>query len=92
MKITKITYNCSPDSLGEISAESFVDAFENEIHAIERYQNTEVFITFNLATSSHLTAIASTRDDDAADYADIESYESEFKSLAERAFNAACAS
>lgn len=82
--LTAITYNCTPDSLGDVSQEDFVDLFENEFYA--KYGYASLTVTFDPAVRSGVTAWAS--DDYNAD-ADLESnWLAHIGRLAEKAFNA----
>lgn len=88
--LTAITYNCNPESLGDITPEDFVDAFEAEVVALPQYRNTLVEVTFK-NTRSHVATYAT-------DSLDVDNYESfddrlrtEFEQIAERTFNACLA-
>lgn len=89
--IAALTYNCNPESLGDIPPEAFVDAFENEVYAKPQYRETSVRVTFDTGRS-RLTSIATDEWDNAAAYALLDSpaLNDEIAYLAERAFNACC--
>jgi hypothetical protein len=84
--LTAITYNCNPESLGDVAPETFVDAFEAAVVARPKYRDLFVTVTFEPAASG-LTSIAS--DDTDADISHDAEIRDEFGRLAERAFEAA---
>ncbi len=49
--LTRITYNCDPDSLGDVDQTAFVEAFENEVYAAPNRREIAVTVTFNSAKS-----------------------------------------
>jgi hypothetical protein len=84
--LTRMTYNCTPDGLADVSQEAFVDALENEFAAAPLLRNCSLTVTFDLAHRSSVTSVAVT-DGDSNDPAD---YEELARGLAEKAFNACC--
>lgn len=46
--ITKLIYNCDPESLADVSQEAFVDAFEAEVYADPRMRAADITVTFEL--------------------------------------------
>ncbi len=68
MTVTRLAYNCPPDSLGEVPQEEFVDAFENEITAIPLLQSADVMVTFNPGLAGQAYSISFTGDYTLADY------------------------
>lgn len=82
MLVTKLVYNCTPDSLGRVSKADFVEAFEAEIYDRPWLRDASVEVTFNMALSSRLVSVAG--DDEANDrFDDIAANAS---AAAERAF------
>lgn len=77
--LTAITYNCNPDSLGDVTPEAFVDAFENEVYATPHRRNVSIRVTFYDSPSG----VTSATDDTDGDPA---SYHEEFTRYAERAW------
>lgn len=84
--LTKIIYNCNPESLGDMDASDFVTAFENEVRAKPLYRDLQIEVTFENGRSE-ATMISS---DDERDFSD-ELYE-EFDQFAEKAFAVVCES
>jgi hypothetical protein len=84
--IIRMTYNCTPDGLADVSQEAFVDALENEFAAVPQLRNCSLSVTFDLAHQSAVTSVAVTEgdSDDPADYQEMA------RGLADRAFNACC--
>ena len=82
--ITAVTYNCTPDSLADVSPEEFVDAFENEVRARPRWRDLAVEVTFDPAPVSGVIVFYS--DDWKADFSHYEEFRQEFRRFAERAF------
>jgi hypothetical protein len=87
--ITRIEYNCNPESLGEMDAAAFVDAFENECTARLNLQNADIEVTFK-AGKSQLVAISSDDQDDAENNAWREQWDDTIADIAEKAFTAIC--
>lgn len=87
--LTAITYNCDPESLGDVSQEEFVDAFENEIRVRPNYRELSVRVTFDPAIRSGVTEFAS--DDAQADLYREDEFREQFDRFAEKAFSALCA-
>jgi hypothetical protein len=85
--ITGIEYNCDPNSLGDISREAFVDAFEAAVAASPRFRNVTVRVTF-LASRSEVTKFTS--DDWESDISHEEEFREAFSRIAEKAFAATC--
>lgn len=84
--IRAITYNCTPDSLGDVSQEAFVDAFENEMRAKLSFGDISIEVTFDPATRSEVTKWSS--DDLDADSDLEDTFCEQIDRIAERAFNA----
>ena len=86
-ELIRLTYNCNPESLGEIAPEAFVDAFENEV--VAWHLQCAVTVTFNPGRSE-VTSVAFANGDES----DPAEYENEFnhlfKQLAEKAFRHCC--
>ena len=79
-----ITYNCDPESLGDVTPEAFVDAFENEVRAHRTtFRDLRVAVTFE-PTHSHVARAES--DDWEADIDRDAEIQDTFRTLAERAF------
>ncbi len=82
--LTGITYNCNPESLGDVSEAEFVEAFENEVMSVPRWRELAVKVTFD-AGVSEVTVFVS--DDWEADISHEPQLREEFACLAERAFS-----
>ena len=87
--LTAVTYNCDPESLGEVDQVDFVEAFENEVRVKSLYRDLSIRVTFTPGYASGLTAVAS--DDWESDLAFDAQFDAEFSQFAKRAF-AACRS
>ncbi len=83
--LTAITYNCSPETLDEISQTAFGEAFENDIRVKPIYRDVEVNVTFK-SGRSRVTNWCYNEDEP-----DMDFLHDEFAYLAERAFSACCA-
>lgn len=83
--LTKIVYNCNPESLDGIEQAAFVDAFENVVRAKPHYRDLEIEVTFNLGKSD-VEAFSS--DDYEADISHEPAFLDEFAYYAEKAFEA----
>ncbi len=84
--LTAITYNCDPESLGDVTPEAFSEAFENEVRVKPIYRDLAVTVTFD-AGASEVTKFAA--DDFEAALSREDEFRDEFAGFAEKAF-AAC--
>ncbi len=83
--LTKIVYNCSPDSLGGVSEDQFTEAMENAVYSVPSFGELDFSVTFKLAVKSEITSWSS--DDYDAD-ADLENtFREQFDQIAEGAWN-----
>jgi hypothetical protein len=83
--IVRLTYNCEPDSLGEIDQGAFVEALENEMMVDPRFRECTLYVTFETARSG-VTSIAVTDDDSA----DPDDYQERLTHFADHAFDHCC--
>lgn len=81
--LTKIVYNCNPESLDTVDQSAFVDAFEAEVRAIPRYVDLDIEVTFR-AGRSRLVSFSS---DAEMTYTEENALADEFAYIAEKAFN-----
>ena len=85
--LVQLTYNCDPESLGDVSQEAFNDAFENEI--VAKYPNCFVHVKHvKTKNKSGLTGMKIVDADNLDPNWDALS--EEVKKLAEKAFNYCC--
>lgn len=82
--IVRLTYNCDPESLGDIPQEDFVDALEAAFAARPRFRECALTVRFDTGLS-RVSGVAVT-DDDSDDPA---AYEDAVREIAEGAW-AAC--
>ena len=79
--IRRLSYNCDPESLADVSQADFAEAFENELTANPKFRECSVSVTFNVG-HSRIESIAA--DDgtstDPIDYAD-DIYEADKKAF-----------
>jgi len=85
--LTAIVYNCDPESLAEVDAAEFAEAFESEVRVRPSRRDLSVRVTFEPGRSG-LTTITS--DDPQDDLSYNEQIQEEFGNYAERAFRACC--
>ncbi len=83
--IRRMTYNCDPDSLGDVSQEAFVDAFENVVHADPRFRECDVTVTFTQAMTSNLVSMAI--DDESPESDPVRDYGQTVRDMADDAFS-----
>ncbi len=81
--LTSIKYNCNPDSLGDVSPEDFVTAFENEVRSRPEFADLAIEVTFEMG-ASEITTFGS--DDADADISHEAELQVRFDHFAERAF------
>lgn len=86
--LTAITYNCNPESLADVSQESFAEAFENEVRVKPIYRDLAINVTFDDAESG-ITAWSIASDNPDGDIDREGEFREEFRRFAEKAF-AAC--
>lgn len=81
--LTAITYNCNPESLGDVTEEAFAEAFENEVRCRPSYGELSVSVTFS-SGKSEVTEFSS--DDFDADVDLENTFREQFDRMAEKAF------
>ncbi len=85
MTITNLTYNCNPESLGDMTLSAFVDAFENEIVTMPLFRECRVCVTM-LPHPSELVEISGVDLPDDA----VSHFDKTILEAAERAFAHCC--
>ena len=84
MATRKLTYNCDPESLGDVSKENFAAAFNAACAADSDLRKFEIEATF-LSGASRITALD-------GDLGDPERYAVDVDNAVERAYRACCES
>lgn len=68
MHVTRLAYNCPPDTLGDVEQAAYADAFENEIAAVPLLRNADVRVTFDAGLAGKLAEVGFAGDHTDADY------------------------
>ena len=85
--LVRLTYNCDPTSLNEISQEDFADALENEFRVWN--QTAELNVTFRQGASA-ISSVGWTGEDYGPE--EYDALEEVMRRLGEEAFSACCRS
>jgi hypothetical protein len=82
-----VTYNCDPDSIGQVPQTTFAEAFENVVRVRPLYRNLRIAVTFTPGRS-WLTAIDYDEFSFDTDLERDAGIQEEFGGFAEKAFGA----